>query len=260
MTRGKQRSSISQLSVGRIDQNQCNQIVARIPALIPNEFWGRSEGFEAKDWMQRFERSLFLYNMNKDDGEAARYLGTFMHGTSRDWFDAQPNWVRTSFVALKNSFMARFDFSRTRQLTAANRLANFDKHLSPRLTVADTQPKSTFWNWLSHLEDLANQIEEYEVPDSILVDKAWQALPAPLRRELGHKSETIAALRSALVDMSFEQYHQLLDCNNDQTDAMQAKIDELDEKMKRFERMERNYRRTGPSRSGCSSNRFTELD
>ncbi len=252
MAPSKQRSSTSKALV--VSKRTSTDVVKHQPKGV-TEFDGVLGTVDLDYWMQRFERSLFRNKLQKDDDQAAHYFSTFMTGAAWNWLQAQPKTTRTSFKALKEAFFHRFNFSNFAFEPVADRLAIFEQHLSPSLTVQDIQSGVIFDDWLGHLADLAAHFDHNEIAPAILADKAWLALPGQLQKELSGRKPAVAALVEACRLIPKKRYRRLLE-----REDQEARIRALEATVERFERLERLAVKGPKFDAGRKPNRFTQVD
>lgn len=209
MIKKKTRSSLSKTTVSKPTK-------ASVPASVPaqavpwTEFEGVCSKFGVIDWLQRFERGLILIGLDTKDAVAADLFGTLMIKAARPWYQSQSEVKKKSFPELKIALLQRFRVRDKDTQLPEDRMAKFEAHLVPSLSIKDTQPKSAYWDWLNQLRDFANRIPEKEVTRSVLADKARKALPTALRKELGTKCHSIDLLVQACKDYPVRHYEKLL--------------------------------------------------
>ncbi len=222
----------------------------------PDDFDGWDLTVNARLWMKRFERNLMERGMHNKGRLAADYFGTFMTGASHDWFSAQPLSTKASFQTLKAAFFKRFDVPAVTRSSTANLLKAFEDHLHPALTVEDTQPLYTWWDWLHRLKPLADLIPSHQIDPSVLADKAWNALPEALRAELDKPFDSVWDLNNACIKLPKDRYHKLRR-NSNSSDASQDRIRQLEETVARLERLAAS---AGAPGFANKRNRFTNFD
>lgn len=252
----KKRSSYSQLLV---TQGRVSQELAKAQPQGLSEFTGDASEVDLDYWMQRFERSLYSNNLYMNGEHAANYFGTFLTGTSYNWYHAQPDHIKTSFKALKIAFKRRFNTARPSRQSAATRLASFERHIFPPLSIEDAQPGPVFWDWLDHLQDLASQIAQHEVSAPILAEKAWRALPLALRKEIGRPPSSIQMLTRACEELSTEQYEMLLH-QSEQAKLTQTMMRLLEANNERLNRVEQDNPKDSKHTGARERSRFCEAD
>lgn len=233
----KNRSSTSVLSRElRIIKGSSQQLVKFRPSSDNvEEFDGDIEDFDACLWMQRFERSLFKLKLHKK-AKAAKYFGTLMVDDAFHWYESQPRATQKSFPALKKAFLERYDFSNNDVRSVVEKLGDFERHVAPKLSAKDTQMTSSWWAWLDHLNDLADQVQDHEVAPLILADKAWNALPRLLQKELGEAPKTVSQLVEACTDLSAESYDRIQEEDEERRQS-EDKLTSLQEEVESLKRL-----------------------
>lgn len=244
----KKRSSTSRRSKALVNYNEPPTAAIQTKNSFPSEFDGEPGSDDVIYWLQRLERYLIQRKFHEDDKLAADYMGTLMIGAAYHWFQTLPRATKTSFMLLKDAFTKRFDMSDAAYQSTANKLARFEKHLVPGLSVEEAQPSDTFWAWLDELHDLADQIAEDEVSPSTLVEKAWKALPAALQKEIGAPKQSVAQLVKACEDLPPKQYEKLMK-ETRELKALQDQMKALDKDLDRAERLARRSGATVPRRT-----------